>query len=87
MTDAREALRERVAMKIAYEMGYTWGSSGLDHSGLRDAADAAIAICMEEAVKVAEGWVGCAEWSADTNSGYECASREIAAALRAYMKD
>lgn len=40
---------------------------------------------LEEAAKVADGWVGCSEWSADTNSGYECASREIAAAIRALM--
>ena len=38
---------------------------------------------LEEAAKVAEFRIGCDEWSADTNSGYECASREIAAAIRA----
>lgn len=46
-------------------------------------ARAAIAVALEEAAKVADGWVGCPEWSPDTNSGYECASREIAASIRA----
>jgi hypothetical protein len=46
-------------------------------------ARAVVAMCMEEAAKVAEYRCGAAEWSADTNSGYECAAREIAAAIRA----
>ena len=50
-----------------------------------EAIDAVLAVALEEAAKVADGWVGCSEWSADTNSGYECASRESAAAIRAMI--
>lgn len=38
---------------------------------------------LEEAASVAEFRVGATEWSAETNSGYECAAREIAADIRA----
>lgn len=46
---------ERVAGAIAYEMGYVWGSSGVDHEELRTAARAAIAATREptEAMLVA----------------------------------
>jgi hypothetical protein len=38
---------------------------------------------LEEAARVAEYRCGSPEWSNDTNSGYECAAKEIAADLRA----
>jgi len=55
---------EAVARIIAYETGYTWGSSALDHDALREAAIAAIAAAypfiraevLEEAAKVADGF-------------------------------
>ena len=71
----REEMRERVALLFR-----TMYATEADR---RMAADAAIALVLEEAAKVAEFRIGCDEWSADTNSGYECASREIAAAIRA----
>lgn len=38
---------------------------------------------LEEAARVAEYRCGSPEWSVDTNSGYDCAAKEIAAAIRA----
>ena len=87
-------LVERVARKIAeaYVADVSHGQLTLEDSEYhwsdwRLEARAAIAVVLEEAAKVADGWVGCSEWSADTNSGYECASREIAAAIRALVKE
>jgi hypothetical protein len=61
MTTTPEQI-EAVARIIAYETGYTWGSSALDHDALREAAIAAIdamrpfirAEALEEAADVAE---------------------------------
>jgi hypothetical protein len=47
-------LVERVARAIAFETGYTWGSSALEHDAFRDGARAAIRIALEEAARVAE---------------------------------
>lgn len=38
---------------------------------------------LEEAARVAEYRCGSPEWSADTNSGYECAAKEISDDIRA----
>jgi len=82
MTDAREALRERVADAIAK----AWGDEGRVFA----AADAAIAVCMEEAAKVAIAKSD--EWTAEWRWGFNCDSHlegmsdgadDIAAALRA----
>ena len=35
-------LEKTVAQEIAYHLGYTWASSGLDHDSLYEAARAAI---------------------------------------------
>jgi hypothetical protein len=68
MTTTTELI-EAVARIIAYETGYTWGSSALDHDALREAAIAVIAFMrpfiraevLEEAADVV-GEVGdCAE--------------------------
>jgi hypothetical protein len=68
MTTTTELI-EAVARIIAYETGYTWGSSALDHDALREAAIAVIAFmrpfiraeALEEAADVV-GEVGdCAE--------------------------
>jgi hypothetical protein len=68
MTTTPEQI-EAVARIIAYETGYTWGSSALDHDALREAAIAVIAFMrpfiraevLEEAADVV-GEVGdCAE--------------------------
>jgi hypothetical protein len=68
MTTTPEQI-EAVARIIAYETGYTWGSSALDHDALREAAIAVIAFmrpfiraeALEEAADVV-GEVGdCAE--------------------------
>lgn len=74
-------LVERVALRDKAVLRYQ-----LNKHAYRDVVAAAIAVALEEAAKVADGWVGCSEWNADTNSGYECASREIAAAIRAIIK-
>lgn len=47
------------------------------------AIDLIRADALEEAARVAEYRCGSPEWSNDTNSGYECAAKEIAADLRA----
>lgn len=57
--------------------------NGNYHNGLTNALSAALDLALEEAAKVAEYRSGSPEWSADTNSGYECAARTIAAAIRA----
>lgn len=58
-------------------MRYRLNKLNLTHpSRLRD-------VVLEEAAKVAEYRVGSPEWSADTNSVYEFAAREIAANIRA----
>jgi len=78
MTD-HAALVEKVADAIAK----AWD----EHGRVIDAATAAIdlirAEALEEAARVAEYRCGSPEWSNDTNSGYECAAKEIAADLRA----
>jgi hypothetical protein len=61
MTTTPEQI-EAVARIIAYETGYTWGSSALDHDALREAAIAVIAFmrpfiraeALEEAAKMCE---------------------------------
>ncbi len=63
MTTTPEQI-EAVARIIAYETGYTWGSSALDHDALREAAIAAINAMrpfirtevLEEAAKVADSY-------------------------------
>lgn len=37
-------LSKKVAMQIAYELGYTWGSSALDHEAFYSAANSVIAL-------------------------------------------
>ncbi len=60
---------------------------GVKDYGLARAAIALIRpATLEEAAEVAECRCGATEWSVETNSGYECATKEIAAAIRA-MKD
>ena len=83
MTDDRAALVERVAEEMS-----RWLDD--DMAACRQAATAAIdlirAEVLEEAAGVAEYRCGSPEWSNDTNSGYECAAKEIAAKIRA-LKD
>jgi hypothetical protein len=81
----RAALVGRVARAMekadshAYEYQLT---SSWEH--LAEAAiDLIRAETLEEAAGVAEYRCGSPEWSNDTNSGYECAAKEIAADLRA----
>ena len=79
MTDAREALRERVADAIAK----AWDEEGR----VIDAADAAIAMCMEEAARVAEtnaaeAWT---EGADETRGLMRLQAQDIAAAIRAMM--
>jgi hypothetical protein len=77
MTD-RAALVERVAdiISMVFEgQGITDTSNGV--------IDLIRAEVLEEAARVAEYRCGSPEWSNDTNSGYECAAKEIAADLRA----
>lgn len=77
-------LREQVAKALhEVERGGCWDDEDEYHKqDFYNMAEPAIALVLEEAAKVAEFRIGCDEWSADTNSGYECASREIAADIR-----
>ena len=74
----RTALVERVndIISMVFEgQGITETSEGV--------TDLIRAEVLEEAARVAEYRCGASEWSAETNSGYECAAKEIAAAIRA----
>jgi hypothetical protein len=78
--DRRAALVEKTARLFAKNDECPWEY----FTGAATAAlDLIRAETLEEAAKVAEYRCGSPEWSADTNSGYECAAKEIAAALRA----
>ena len=93
--DERAALVEKVARAICKEYGREPDSLDPwmgEHQhpaweDYEDQATAAIALIraevLEEAARVAEYRCGASEWSAETNSGYECAAKEIAAAIRA----
>jgi len=87
MTADRAALVERVARAIADavgECGPDWRESWKWHLQSATAAISLIrAETLEEAARVAEYRCGASEWSAETNSGYECAAKEIAANIRA----
>ena len=88
MTADRAALVERVAEIMCCESpcqhpdGDTCCAAGY-HAQATDAIDLIRNEVLEEAAKVAEYRCGSPEWSSDTNSGYECAAKEIAAAIRA----
>lgn len=83
-------LVERVAAVLA-SVEYLDKPPNHTHRRLARAAIAVLrpalrAEALEEAARVAECRNGAAEWSVETNSGYECAAREIAAAIRALIR-
>ncbi len=92
MTTTLEQI-EAVARIIAYETGYTWGSSALDHDALREAAIAVIAFmrpfiraeALEEAAREAEctphqfKFIGAPPGSVEMVNSH----KSIAAAIRA----
>lgn len=77
--DRRAALVEAVAQAISN----AWDSEQRIFEAAEAAIDLIRAEVLEEAARVAEYRCGASEWSAETNSGYECAAREIAADIRA----
>lgn len=58
MSEKQDELVEKVARAIAYELGYTWGSSSLEHDAFREAARAALRVALEEAARVTEQPLG-----------------------------
>lgn len=93
MITDREALRERVATNLRTELKNLveddCRANDLTWNELATLADAAIAIVMEEAARVADGYEGKGfELGLHTQSGDAYVTRsDIAAALRAYVTD
>jgi hypothetical protein len=80
--DRRAALVEKARIEALRVFNHEPG--GTSPSAWWGAAiDLIRAEALEEAARVAEYRCGSPEWSNDTNSGYECAAKEIAADLRA----
>ena len=99
ITTLRAALVEKVARLLCDWDGYDTdemqtmsdGTTYVMWQSYSSKATAAIdlirAETLEDAARLAEYRCGSPEWSNDTNSGYECAAKEIAAAIRALKEE
>ena len=80
-------------VNVVKTLGYDSVQAFIDAAWPNYTPEAKVAIdliraeALEEAAKCAEYRCGSPEWSNDTNSGYECAAKEIAAAIRALKGD